>query len=175
MLFMENKNYFRGSEDHPWHLSVAGILVNEEGKIAVHHFKRQTRITINGRAPFNDTYVLMTETVEPNETMEQAVARGLMEEFGATGDFDTYVGSVRVSLLIHEKINYQRTILYFLVRCTSIDDTKRSEEDLHLGATTEWLTPDEVIEKFTAQINKYPNYPMLMDEVVIIEKVKPLI
>jgi len=45
--------------------------------------------------PFNELYLLMRETVEDGESLYDAVARGLQEEFGLSGEVERYLGSTR--------------------------------------------------------------------------------
>lgn len=41
-----------------------------------------------------DIYLLMRETIEHGETIEESIHRGLLEEFGSTGDIKNFLGSI---------------------------------------------------------------------------------
>jgi hypothetical protein len=142
------ETYFQGNHEHPQHISVGGILVNESGEICVHHFIKNTA----GYFAENDLknfYILMRETLKSNETLEAALARGLKEEFGAVGTLVDYVGSLRVHWN-HKGIPVEKTTLYFLARLVSQDESlrKKSGEGTSI---LEWHTPDFVISAIKEQ------------------------
>ena len=93
-------NYFKGSKENPYHLSVGAVVFNEENKICCHYFKRATLRKVFEN--FTDFYILMRETMEMGESIEQALHRGLMEEFGIIGDIITYLGSIKGSYPLGE-------------------------------------------------------------------------
>jgi hypothetical protein len=134
-------NYYRGVEQLPYHLSVGAVPRNEQGEIACHHFRE-----IFG---LQDIYILMRETMEPGETPEAALHRGLMEEFGATATIDTYLGSLTTRLATDPSI--QKTTLYFLCNLNSIDLSLRMPGDLETESEVEWHAPNFLIEKMKAQ------------------------
>ena len=72
-------NYFQSSQEFPFHISVGAVLRNKQGEIACHYFDTFSHLGESAE----DFYILMRETIEPNETIEKALARGLKEEFGA--------------------------------------------------------------------------------------------
>lgn len=107
---MTNKklHYFIGQKANPYHLSVGAVLVNSRKEIACHHFKK-----IRGKM---DVYTLMRNTVKPNESLEDALARGLKKEFGMKADVVKYLGSIVGSFVNWEKAPIQKTTLYFLCK-----------------------------------------------------------
>ena len=76
------KPSFVGEAEHPYHLSVGAVVYDQEGQIAVHHFAE--------RFGAKDIYTLMRETIEYQEPLPTAVARGLKEEFDLTGTIEMY-------------------------------------------------------------------------------------
>jgi len=62
-------HYFVGQKKSPFHLSVGAIVMNGKTEIYCHHL-----LNVRGKM---DAYLLMRETVEPNETLENALRRGL--------------------------------------------------------------------------------------------------
>lgn len=132
-------NYFQGTANKPYHISVGAILLNQEGKVACHHFKYHPRL--NGEA-----YILMRETLEEGESLEKALKRGLKEEFVATGELITYVGSLVKPYQISD-VTVQKTTLYFAVKLITINENERMSDDPEAGSTIEWLTADDLIRK----------------------------
>ena len=85
------KNYFQGTVENPYHISIGAIVKNDEGKIACHYFKTITHKDIG---TMENIFLLMRETIETNETIESCLTRGLLEEFGMRADLKSYVGSI---------------------------------------------------------------------------------
>ena len=131
-------NYFQGTSAKPYHISIGAVLINNEGKIACHHFTDHPRL--NGEA-----FILMRETMEPNETIEETLYRGLKEEFGAKGEIVTYVGSLVKPYKVGE-VTVQKTTLYFLVKLSDINEDDRDPEDPESISTIEWLKPEELAQ-----------------------------
>ena len=56
----------------------------------------------------------MRETMHPHETIETAIKRGLMEEFGAKGEIKSYIGSIKSTFPLHGgETMVEKTTLYF--------------------------------------------------------------
>ena len=135
------KNYFQRSEEHPYHISVGAVLINEKEEVCTHYFKNFFHPAVG---QLNDFYNLMRETVEPNETLEQALARGLMEEFGATGNLKSFLGSI-VAKTPQEDYIFEKTTLYFLYELVEIDPSKCSKADKEIGSEIRWVPIKELI------------------------------
>lgn len=60
------QNIFTGRDESPYHLSVGGVVINASNQILCHHFP------VSERNP-DDLYILMRESVENEETLEQTV------------------------------------------------------------------------------------------------------
>lgn len=159
-------NYYQGNSAHPRHLSVGAILVNEKNEICCHHFADNT---LKGYWPdlgIDDLYILMRETPELGESIESAIARGLMEEFGATAEILDYVGSIK-SHFKSKEVEIEKTTIYFLCKLISQDVSKRSG-DIESKSELEWQTADFLIPKMKAQSIKYGRTDI--DESEILEK-----
>jgi ADP-ribose pyrophosphatase YjhB (NUDIX family) len=149
------------SPDNPYHLSVGAVLLNSDNKVALHHFKEED-------TPFGaEVYCLMRESVEDNETLESAVARGLDEEFGAKGAIEYFIGGETVEFMEQDKKPMHKTTLYFVVRLKQIDVSKRKQDDPEYGSLVKWFSLPEAINLFTQQANKLPHRPDLHEASII--------
>lgn len=169
---IEMKNYFQGNKDHPRHISVGGVVVNEKGEVMAHHFMREDLPGYWPDLGINDFYILMRETINPNETLEHALHRGLMEEFGVEAELVDYLGSIRCNFSknVEGEKEIEKTTLYFLCKFISQDLSKRSTEDIEGQTQIEWHPPEFLIEKMKDQAQKYNRTDL--DESDILEKVK---
>lgn len=141
-------NYFQGSKETPYHISIGAVLRNGEGKIATHYFEYFIHPRV-GEA--HDFHILMRETVEPGESLEGVLARGLMEEFGATATLHSYIGSI-VSHFPKGGVSIEKTTLYFLCDLVSINPALRSAEDAEDGSEIQWNEPSYLISKMKEQL-----------------------
>lgn len=162
--------YFQGHSLHPQHVSVGGILMNEKGEVCCHHFHTKGLKGYWAEQKFDDAYLLMRETIEPNETLEHALHRGLQEEFGATGEFVDYIGSIK-SLFTHKGVEVEKTTLYFLCKLVSQNLLHRAKDDDETQSIVEWQTPGYLIPRMKAQTTKYGRTDV--DESSILERLKP--
>lgn len=142
-----NKNYFQGTVESPYHISIGAVARNKEGKICCHYFETFSHKEV-GRG--DDFYILMRETMEPNETLEQTLTRGLMEEFGVEATLYKYLGSI-VSHFPKKDVTVEKTTLYFLCDVLSFDETKRRANDEESTSKIMWLPPEELIIKMKEQ------------------------
>jgi ADP-ribose pyrophosphatase YjhB (NUDIX family) len=164
------KNYFQGNKDHPYHISVGGVVLNGKNEIMVHHFEREDLPGYWPDLGINDFYILMRETINPNETLEEALHRGLMEEFGVRAELLDYIGSVQCEFRsAPEQPKIQKTTLYFLCKFIDQDLSKRSGEDIEGKTKIEWHTRDFLIPKMKEQALKYDRADI--DESSILEKI----
>ena len=92
------RSKYQNQEGQPFHISVGAILVNQEGEICVHAVqKRDVRQDVReamDSVGIDTAYYLMRESLEDGETLEEAVLRGIYEEFGATGTVTKYLGAI---------------------------------------------------------------------------------
>ena len=161
--------YFQGNNVHPQHISVGGILLNGKGEICCHHFFTKDLKGYWTEEKLDDFYILMRETLEPNESLEEALHRGLQEEFGATGEIINYVGSIK-SAFKHKGVDIEKTTLYFLCKLISQDLSKRTGDDIESKSNIEWRTPDSLIPRMKEQSMKFGRTDV--DESSILEKLK---
>jgi len=170
---MAEKNYFQGNSKHPQHLSVGAVIVNEKNDVCCHHFLPNT---LTGYwadeakkvgAYDREFYLLMRETLNPNETIEQALSRGMMEEFGIEGEMIDYIGSIQ-SHFKHDGAEVEKTTVYFLCRMISQDLAKRDVSDIEGTTLVEWHTPEFLIPKMKEQATTFARTDV--DESSILER-----
>lgn len=161
--------YFQGNSQHPQHISVGGILVNEKGEVCCHHFFTKDIKGYWTEEGLDDFYTLMRETINPGESLESALHRGLMEEFGAVGEIIDYVGSIK-SHFKHKDVEVEKTTLYFLCKLINQDLSKRSGEDIESKSAIEWQKPEFLIPLMKNQTLKYGRTDV--DESSILEKIQ---
>lgn len=135
--------------------------MNGEGKILVHHYKKKTLCGVY----FENLYLLLRETIEPNETIEKTLARGLMEEFGAKGELVRYLVSIKGKIPANNPY-IEKTTLYFLVRYLEHDVTKREAGSVESESDTVWMNPNALIPLFKVQKAVDDS----LDESIIIER-----
>ena len=138
------KNLFRASKERPFHLSVGAVVMDEAGLILCHYFDELPEFGAR------DFVILMRETMEMGESVEETLARGLMEEFGATARVEAFLGSLTCDRL-HGGFEWQKTTLYFLCRLESIDETRRAAEDEERGSVIRRYEAAELVELMRAQ------------------------
>lgn len=111
----------------------------------------------------------MRETIEPEEKIEDALKRGLMEEFGATANILDYIGSIQ-SEFKHKDKPIQKTTLYFLCKLEAQDLSKRSKVDIEGTTDVEWHPIDFFIPIMKEQEKKFGRSDV--NESPILERVK---
>ncbi len=157
------KNYLRKTKQFPCHYSIGAVVLNDKNQVMCHYFDE-----ISG---LKQLYILMRESPEKNESIEQTLKRGLMEEFGAKTDIVQYIGSL-VGFYNEDKLkNIEKTTLYFLCKLKEFDLAKRDKNDPEFGSKVLFLTIDDLITKIDSQTKRYKDRSDL-DERKILEKVK---
>jgi hypothetical protein len=141
-------NKYSATHQSPYHLSVGVILMTNDGKIVCHKVNHGN---------IKDGYTIARRTIKDNETLEEAVSRGIMEEFGATGDVVGFLGSKTTTDEWWHEINdpkdVEKTTLFFLVNQTSRDESLRKEEEKSLEGLSEIVEvePEFLIEQMPKQ------------------------
>jgi ADP-ribose pyrophosphatase YjhB (NUDIX family) len=135
---------FQHSENSPFHISVGAVLVNDKGHILVHktdstNIPKELAHLLGG---LDEAYILMRESLENDETLEQCVARGLREEFGAKGDLLKYLGAISTPVAARTR-TFEKTTLYFLVQLTSQGPRPMDDEESFTELV--WMEPGELI------------------------------
>lgn len=143
--------------------------MNEKGEVCCHHLFTKDLKGYWADEKIDDFYILMRETIEPNESFEKALHRGLMEEFGATAEIVDYAGSIK-SAFKHKGVEVEKTTLYFLCKLTSQDLSRRSQEDIEGKSAVEWQTADYLIPRMKKQAVRFGRTDV--DESSILERVK---
>jgi hypothetical protein len=161
--------YFQGNKDHPQHISVGAVLMNDRSEVCCHHFRTKDLKGYWKDQSLDDFYLLMRETLEPDETLEHALDRGLMEEFGATAEMKDYIGSIQ-SRFKDNGIEVEKTTLYFLCKTVFQDASKRTGTDIEMNSLVEWQKPGFLIPRMKKQAEKYGRTDV--DESGILEKLK---
>lgn len=138
-------NLFETSAENPYHLSVGAVIRNADGKILCHNYGD---LNINPFRPKN-IYILMRESIEENETVEQALIRGAREEFGANVRPIRFIGSL-VNSYSQFGAPIEKTTIYFLCDLIDIDESKRDNDEEN-QSLVEWKTPEFLIEKMEMQ------------------------
>ena len=149
------ENFLNQSPESPTHISVAALLRNEAGNILCHFFKKED--LPHESEGKSDLYLLMRESLHRNESLEGAVARGLMEEYGAEGRVVDFLGTIVSHFPGSDdhKTMIEKTVLYFLVDFVAIDETKREAGAVESRSTLLWLPAEELLEKNVTQAARY--------------------
>lgn len=160
------ENYFKGTSKNPYHISIGAVLVNTEGGIATHYFKEKPRY--NYLKEYEEFHLLMRETIEPGESIEVCLARGLMEEFGALAKMNSYLGSNVIIFPSGHNVPIEKTTLYFYCELISINNDDRRKHDDEMDSTIVWVKPEELIKRMKEQTVRLNE--STIDESIIIER-----
>lgn len=160
-------NYFQGTKSSPYHISIGAVVRNSEGNICCHYFEKITHESIGTLENF---YLLMRETIEPDETIEQTLKRGLEEEFGMKARLKSYIGSIVSHFLIQDSgVLVEKTTLYFLCEYISLDISKRKKGDLESTSELVWVEPSKLILQMKEQGKRLRREDI--DESIVLEKI----
>ncbi len=142
---MKKLHYFIGQKKSPFHLSVGAVVLDKQKKnVYCHHLYK-----VNGKT---DAYLLMRNTVRPGESLERALKRGSLNEFGMNVKINRYLGSITSSFINWEKAKIEKTTLYFL--CEQIEKAKKVEwRESHYGepSAREWKPIRSLIPQMKKQ------------------------
>jgi hypothetical protein len=148
------KNIYKHSTDFPYHISVGAVLCREDGAVACQYYSKETIFKITGIE--RDIYTLMRETVEEekDETILEALHRGLEEELGVKGIVRGYLGSLETYVLNeteNQPENFKKTTLYFLVDILSDQALRIESSDTGVTFVNGWMEPLKLIELMDKQ------------------------
>lgn len=152
-------NLVKHSKENLFHVSIGALITNEKGEVCTHYIKGPWGDGVE------DTYILMRETPEQGESFEETVQRGIMEEFGITGEIQRYLGSIQSHFPRWGK-EVEKTTLYFHVVCKNVNPDARSQEDLEYNAETCWVEPHELIRLMDAQQKRYQRTDLCESKIV---------
>jgi hypothetical protein len=149
------KNFLNQSIESPTHISVAAVMRNSKGKLLCHFFKKDD--LPDESEGKSDLYLLMRESLHLGESLESAVARGLMEEYGAAGKMVDFLGTIvsHFPSSDDKSVMIEKTVLYFLVDFVSLDESKREAGAVESRSQLLWLTPKDLLEKNMTQAARY--------------------
>ncbi|MDQ6985528.1 MAG: hypothetical protein Q9M91_01835 [Candidatus Dojkabacteria bacterium] len=156
------QNFFQASPENPYHLSIGAVLLDQENRIICHHF--------NKVGSFEDVYLLMTETIRSNETIENAIQRGLLEEFGATGVIERFLGTEIYNDPWFGETNkdviVEKTVPFFVIKMTDLDEQKRDKEGREGGSKIVRMEKNDLLNKVEDQFERYNvnylNFPKIL-------------
>ena len=142
------KKIFQHSPENPYHVSVGAVVVKDR-KILVHnHVKKLMPEKLHFfLGDLESAYTLMRESLENGESLEEAVLRGVREEFGIEGILVCYLGSIQA--IIPEFGEFEKTTLYFEVTCGEMHERSLHDEESH--TLLEWLEPHELLKLMEEQ------------------------
>jgi len=123
----------RGTKENPYHLSVAAVLLNEQGKVAVIRTPR-------------GYHCLPRETIYVGESLIEGVQRGLREELGVSCTVDRFLGSIVNHFNLPDGTDIVKTTLYFEAHVTDLQGD-RSPEIEEADDEVVWLDTEPAIEK----------------------------
>lgn len=114
---MTNKNignYFGATIDRPYHLSVGGVILDENNNVYCLYYPHIDHL--------NNIYVLPNKTVKPGETLEETLKRGAMSELGCEIEPITFLGTLAVKDVWWAELGtptaMEKSVLFFLARAT---------------------------------------------------------
>lgn len=161
-------NFYQHGLPQPFHISAGGVLFNDKYEICVHHFhKRDIPPNVHFLMDhLDDVWHLMRESLEGNEPLQDAVLRGMQEEFGVVGAVDKYLGAKIDIITGPNQSPFEKLTIYHAVKLVSF--VERPDHDAESKSVMEWHSPRDLITIFDAQCAKTKR-PEL-DERVIIER-----
>ncbi len=144
-------NIYQRSKTQPYHISVGGVLFNDEGNIAtLRHVPEMLPASyLPAFRTHKEAFSLMRESLEKGETLVCALERGFREEFGATISVRHFCGSLVTE--IHDDMIFEKTTLYFSAHCIHIDENDRSGPDVESDLDIVWWEPSELITHMQRQ------------------------
>jgi hypothetical protein len=159
-------NHFQGTKENPYHISIGALVMNKEGLVACHYFENFHHKSMG---LLKDFVLLMRETIEENESIEECLHRGLTEEFGMKAELKSYIGSIVSHFPIRDTGVYvEKTTLYFLCDFISQDDALRSQEDIERESVIKWFDPEGLVIKMKEQSKRLGREDM--EESSVIER-----
>ncbi len=130
-------NIYKGTKEYPHHISVGVVLVNDKKEVACHFYGEQKI-----RNYPKNFYTLVHESLEDNETLEDAAIRGVKEEFSMKATLVRFVGSL-ITHFNRDGVSVEKTVPYFL--CTVTEIFERDLTDPESISEIKWMDIDELI------------------------------
>ncbi len=167
---MNPNSFYKYSKTKPFHISVGGLLFNDNYEICVHHFFKEN---IPNDLHFlmdyqKEVFHLMRESLEGNEPLQDAVVRGMKEEFGADVAVDMYLGAKVDIITSPTEKPFEKLTIYHSAKLVSLGE--RLDFDAESKSKMEWYSADDLLKIFDEQCAKTKR-PEL-DERIIVERFK---
>jgi ADP-ribose pyrophosphatase YjhB (NUDIX family) len=156
---------YQSKKTSPFHISAGAVLVNAEGKVLVHRrIKSEAPEQFaNNFTARDEVYILMRESLEDGETIEEAVQRGVQEEFGMKCEVEKYLGSIQGTVPGKDGTwSWEKTTLYFQAKAGAACERASDDESF---SRLEWHDPEFLIERMRGQGGVRPD----LDESKILE------
>jgi hypothetical protein len=145
-------NLYSYEVDTPYHASVGAVLYNDRGEICLHKYlyeniPNETKYLTGG---LSEMFTLMRETVRDEESLVAAVARGILEEFGAVGSVEKYLGAIIAHVATDTDLIFEKVTLYHSVKLESFVD--RGKESVENKSGMVWVAPAEALAIMEKQV-----------------------
>jgi hypothetical protein len=165
---MNLNDFYKYNKTQPYHISVGGVLFNDNFEICVHHFFKkdlpeETHFLMDY---LDEAYILMRETLEGKESLYEAVVRGMLEEFGVEVEVDKYLGAKIDTVTGPVEAPFEKLTVYHAAKLTR--QGERKFFDIENKSKMEWHKPEALLHIFNQQVQK-TNRPEL-DERVVVER-----
>lgn len=149
-------SHFQHTPDSPYHLSAGALVYDRHNRVLVHVFT-------------GGIYTLIRETIEPNESIEVAVHRGIGEEAGSTAELVRYLGAITGTVRnVSSGVKFEKTVLYFAARLLDWQPAQRDPDDEESVSELQWHDPQQLISIMREQGKTTSSDDL--DESVIIER-----
>ena len=153
---MKSDNYFQHNSGGLYHLSAGALVYDRENRILVHVFT-------------GGIYTLIRETIEPNESIEAAIHRGIGEEAGSTAELVRYLGAITGAVRnVSSGVEFEKTVLFFATRLLDWQPAQRDPDDEESISQLQWHDPQELISIMREQTKRTDFVDL--DESVVIER-----
>ena len=152
-------NMFIGTEEHPYHLSVGAVLVNDAGKFLAHRYDIKKVSLMEAQnyeteiPPIETFHTVMTETPESGEDLFETLHRGCMEEFGAEVEVLAFLGTQigHFSRPSKPNVSIEKSMPFFLCRIKTLDDSRRPQGEIESQSDALFFDPEELADIFDSQ------------------------
>jgi hypothetical protein len=135
-----NDSHFQHTPDSPYHLSAGALVYDSHNRVLVHVFT-------------GGIYTLIRETIEPNESIEAAIHRGIGEEAGSTAELVRYLGAITGTVRnVSSGVEFEKTVLYFAARLLDWQPAQRDFGDEESVSELQWHDPQQLISIMGEQI-----------------------
>jgi len=118
-------NYFGLTLDRPFHLSVGGIVLDQNNNFYCLHYPQIDEL--------KDVYVLPNKTVRKEEALEAALRRGMRAEIGCEIKLITFLGTLVTQDTwcgeINQPTSMEKSVVFFLAKAISFNEKAAQAEN----------------------------------------------